>query len=97
MKKKIDEDKFRYPGPKPKSKETAIVMLADAVESMSRNLEVVNEEVLNELIDDVIRKRFFEGQLDDSNLTLKDLNKIKESFVNTLLGFYHQRIEYPEA
>jgi len=96
LKKKIDEDKFRYPGPKPKSKETAIVMLADAVESMSRNLEVVNEEVLSELIDEVIRKRFFEGQLDDSNLTLKDLTKIKESFVNTLLGFYHQRIEYPE-
>lgn len=97
LKKKIDEDKFRYPGPKPKSKETAIVMLADAVESMSRNLEEVNEEILNELVDEVIRKRFFEGQLDDSNLTLKDLTKIKESFVNALLGFYHQRIEYPEA
>ncbi len=96
-KKQIDEDKFKYPGPKPKSKETAIVMLADAVESMSRNLEIVNESILEELIDDVIRKRSFEGQLDDSNLTLRDLKKIKESFINTLLGFYHQRIEYPES
>lgn len=97
FKKKIDEDKFRYPGPKPKSKETAIVMLADAVESMSRNLETVNEEVLSNLVDEVIKRRFSEGQLDESNLTLKDLTKIKESFVDILLGFYHQRIEYPEV
>ncbi len=97
LKKKIDEDKFRYPGPKPKSKETAIVMLADAVESMSRNLETVNEEVLFNLVDEVIKRRFSEGQLDDSNLTLRDLTKIKESFVDILLGFYHQRIEYPEV
>jgi len=95
--KKIDEDKFRYPGPKPQSKETGIVMLADAVESMCRNLETVNENTLNQLIDEVIRKRFLEGQLDDSNLTLKDLNLIKQSFVETLLGFYHRRIEYPEV
>lgn len=95
--KKIDEDKFRYPGPKPQSKETGIVMLADAVESMSRNLEIVNEDILNQLIDDIIRKRFLEGQLDESNLTLRDLNLIKQSFVETLLGIYHQRIEYPES
>lgn len=95
--KKIDEDKFRYPGPKPKSKETGIVMLADAVESMSRNLEEINEETLNQLIDDIIQKRFFEGQLDNSNLALKDLNLIKQSFVETLLGIYHQRIKYPES
>jgi len=94
---KVDEDMFRYPGPKPKSKETAIVMLADAVESMSRNLEVVNETILDELIEDVIRKRFEEGQLNDSNLTLKDLTLIKQSFIQTLLGIYHQRIEYPES
>jgi putative nucleotidyltransferase with HDIG domain len=94
---KVDEDMFRYPGPKPKSKETAIVMLADAVESMSRNLEVVNESILDELIEDVIRKRFEEGQLNDSNLTLKDLTLIKQSFIQTLLGIYHQRIEYPES
>ncbi|MCX8056412.1 MAG: HDIG domain-containing protein [Ignavibacteria bacterium] len=97
LKKKIDEDKFRYPGPKPKSKETAIVMLADAVESMSRNLETISEESLSALVDEVIKRRFFEGQLDESSLTLRDLKKIKESFVDTLLGFYHQRIEYPEG
>lgn len=95
--KKIDEDKFRYPGPKPQSKETGIVMLADAVESISRNLEVTNENILSQLIDEIIRKRFFEGQLDETNLTLKDLTLIKQSFVETLLGIYHQRIEYPEA
>lgn len=95
--KKVDEDKFRYPGPKPKSKETGIVMLADAVESISRNLDVINENILEEMIDEIIRKRFFEGELDDSNLTLRDLTKIKKSFINTLLGIYHQRIEYPES
>lgn len=95
--KKVDEDKFRYPGPKPKSKETGIVMLADAVESISRNLEVINENILEDMIDEIIRKRFFDGELDDSNLTLRDLIKIKKSFINTLLGIYHQRIEYPES
>lgn len=93
--KKVDEDKFRYPGPKPNSKETAIVMLADSVESITRNLEIINEEILNEKIDEIIRNRFLSGQLDESTLTLHDLNQIKSSFVHTLIGFYHQRIKYP--
>ncbi len=94
---KVDEDRFRYPGPKPDSKETAIVMLADAVESMSKNLDEITEEKLNDLVKDIIQRRFFEGQLNESSLTLKDLDLIKQSFVDTLIGFYHQRIEYPQV
>ncbi len=95
--KKVDEDRFRYPGPKPNSKETGIVMIADVVESITRNLDSVNEEILSAKIDEIIRNIFLSGQLDETYLTLRDLNKIKESFVHTLLGFYHQRIEYPST
>jgi putative nucleotidyltransferase with HDIG domain len=93
--KKVNEDLFRYPGPKPQRKETGIVMLADAVESVSRTLEEPNREELEEIIDKIIRTRFTERQLDECDLTMKDLTKIKESFLNTLCGFYHQRIDYP--
>lgn len=96
LKEKIDEDMFRYPGPKPNSKETAIVMLADASESIARSLEIINEETLNEALDELFRKRLFENQLDESNLTMKELKIIKVNFINTLLGIYHQRIEYPQ-
>lgn len=93
--KKVNEDLFRYPGPKPQRKETGIVMLADAVESVSRTLEDPNREELEEIIDKIIRTRFTERQLDECDLTMKDLTTIKESFLNILSGIYHQRIDYP--
>jgi len=93
--KKVNEDLFRYPGPKPQKKETGIVMLADAVESVSRTLEDPNRDELEEIIDKIIRTRFTERQLDECDLTMKDLTNIKESFLNILSGIYHQRIDYP--
>ncbi len=93
--KKVDEDLFRYPGPKPQTKETGILMLADATESASRTLENPSREDLEKMIDKIIKTRFTEGQLDECDLTLKDLTHIRESFLNIMLGIYHQRISYP--
>ncbi|MCI0839633.1 MAG: HDIG domain-containing protein [Chloroflexi bacterium] len=91
-----DAEKFRYPGPKPQTKETAIVMLADSVEAVVRSSKDRSHERIDELVDGVIRERFNEGQLDESDLTMRDLKVIAESFKATLRGIYHERIEYPE-
>ena len=91
----VDPERFRYPGPKPQSKETAMVMLADSVEAVVRSSKDRSHERIDELVDGVIRERFTEGQLDESDLTLRDLKTIAESFKATLRGIYHERIEYP--
>jgi putative nucleotidyltransferase with HDIG domain len=87
---------FQYPGPKPQSKETGILMLADLIEASVRTLPDMSEEKLDAVIDNLIKRRFLEGQLDECDLTLKDLKKIKEAFLKILVGVHHQRIEYPE-
>ena len=87
---------YRYPGPKPQSKETGIVMLADAVEASTRAIEDPTPAKLETQIDEIIKSRFMEGELDDCDLTLKDLIKIKHSFLKTLVGIHHHRIKYPE-
>jgi membrane-associated HD superfamily phosphohydrolase len=93
---KIDKKDFQYPGPKPQSREAAILMLADVVEAQVRSLKekspVRIEQTVRKIIDDVFR----ESQLDECELTLKDLDNIHKAFVRILLGIYHQRIEYPE-
>ncbi len=91
------EEEFRYKGPVPSSKESAIVMLADAVEARVRLLEKVNPAKIMEIIEDTIDKRLKEGQLSNSNLTLSDLEKIKKAFLPILMGISHRRIEYPNA
>jgi putative nucleotidyltransferase with HDIG domain len=90
-----DPDRFRYPGPKPQSRETAMIMLADSVEAVVRASKDRSHEKIDELVDAVIRERVTEGQLDECDLTLRDLRTIAESFKNTLRGIYHPRIEYP--
>jgi len=90
-----DPDRFRYPGPKPQSKETAIAMLADSVEAVVRAAHDRSPEHIDELVDGVIRERIAEGQLDECDLTLRDIKLIAESFKATLRGVYHPRIEYP--
>lgn len=90
------KDDFRYPGPKPKSREAAIVMLADAVEASSRVLADPTPSRLRGHIDTIIKGIFSEGQLDDSELTFADLTKVGESFHRVLTGIFHRRIEYPE-
>ncbi len=91
----VDPEKFRYPGPRPQSKETAIVMLADSVEAVVRSSKDRSHEKIDSLVDAVIAERLAEGQLEESDLTLRDLKTIAESFKATLRGIYHPRIEYP--
>ncbi|MFA5156072.1 MAG: HDIG domain-containing metalloprotein [Candidatus Omnitrophota bacterium] len=92
----VSEEGFRYPGPKPKTKETAIVLLADSVEAASRALKEPNSANIKELVYKVINNKFIDGQLDECDLTLKDLEKISAVFVRILSGIYHSRITYPE-
>jgi len=93
---KVGEEKYRYPGPKPGTKEAAIVMLADAVEATSRTVEEPSYERLKNVVDKVINDKFIDGQLNDCNITLVNLHQIAESFAHTLTGVYHPRVEYPE-
>jgi len=94
--KPIDEQAFTYPGPNPFTKETAIVMLADSVEAASRSLKEYTPESIKELINKIINDKINEGLLKESPLTFKDLEKVKESFLDSLLTINHSRISYPE-
>ena len=94
--KEVSIDEFRYPGPKPRSKEAGIMMLADAVEAASRVLEDPKSARIRGLIKKVIMDKFEAGELDDCDLTLRDLHAIEESFLPILIGVYHLRIDYPE-
>ncbi|MFT3841781.1 MAG: HDIG domain-containing protein [Myxococcaceae bacterium] len=91
----IDESVYRYPGPKPQFREAALVMIADAVEAASRSMPEPTAPKLHALVQKLINGIFSEGQLDDCDLTLKDLHLITQSFVHTLQGIYHARPAYP--
>lgn len=91
----IDESIYRYPGPKPQFREAALVMIADAVEASSRSLQDQSTPKLQALVQKMINTIFSEGQLDECDLTLRDLNLIAHSFVRTLEGIYHARPAYP--
>ncbi|CAG7840086.1 phosphohydrolase [Clostridium novyi B str. ATCC 27606] len=91
----VKEEDFRYQGPIPESKEVAILMLADSVEAAVRSISEPTKGKIEEMVNNIIKARFNEGQLDNCDLTLKDLEKIRKSFLKTLSGIYHQRIEYP--
>ncbi|MCQ9205378.1 MAG: HDIG domain-containing protein [Omnitrophica bacterium] len=90
------EEEYSYPGPRPQNKEIAVVSLADTVEALSRTLEEPTPARIEEMVRDVVRKRFMEGELDESNLTLKDLEKITQSFIRVLNAVFHARINYPK-
>lgn len=92
----IEEKDFRYAGPRPQTKEAGIVMLADAVEASSRILDEPTPKRLENHVQQVIENIFLDGQLDECELTLKDLHAIQKSFIAILIGIFHQRIEYPE-
>lgn len=92
---KLEEQGFRYPGPRPQTKETAIVHLADSVEAASRTLKHPTPVHLEELVRRIINNKFIDGQLDECELTLKDLNIIAATFTKVLTGVYHTRVEYP--
>jgi putative nucleotidyltransferase with HDIG domain len=89
------EEEYRYPGPKPQSKEIAIVSLADPVEALSRLLEEPSPSRIEEMVREIVRKKFMTGELDESSLTLKELEKITQSFIRMLNALFHTRINYP--
>ena len=90
----VNEEQFRYPGPKPNMKETAILMLADAIESAVRAAKNPSNEEIDAIINKIIKDRLNDGQLSDSPLTLKDLKIIAETFSRMLRGMHHKRIKY---
>jgi putative nucleotidyltransferase with HDIG domain len=94
---KINKKDFQYPGPKPQSKETAIVMIADSVEAASRSLDQITIEALNELIQKIINIKLNENQLDESGITLGDLKIIKDAFIEILISSLHHRPKYPNS
>jgi len=92
----VNENDYKYSGPKPQSKEAAIVMLADSIEAATRALKDPTHSRLKGVVEDLVDERFKEGELDESPLTLRDLERIKEAFVKILAGIFHTRIEYPD-
>ncbi|MFZ5807575.1 MAG: HD family phosphohydrolase [Verrucomicrobiota bacterium] len=93
----VEEASFRYSGPIPQFKESAIVSLADSIESSSRNLTHPTPQAIETLVNDIIKQRLDEGQLDDSQLTLQEIRRIAERFIFTLKTMLHARIQYPSA
>jgi cyclic-di-AMP phosphodiesterase PgpH len=93
----INEQDYRYPGPKPQTKETGIMMLADAVEAAVRTIDEPNPQRLSDAIDELVKRRLDEGELDECPLTLHDLTKIKSAFHTVTVGIYHTRVRYPDA
>jgi putative nucleotidyltransferase with HDIG domain len=92
----IKEQDFRYPGPKPQTREAGLVLLADAVEAASRTLSDPTPARIQGLVQKIINNIFIDGQLDECELTLKNLHEIAKSFNRVLNGIYHHRIDYPE-
>lgn len=92
----VDENEFRYPGPKPQTREAGLVMLADAVEAASRTLQEPTGARIQGMVQKIINNIFIDGQLDECELTLKNLHQIAKSFIAVLTGIYHHRIDYPE-
>ncbi len=93
----VGEEGFRYPGPKPQSREAAIMMLADGVEATARAERPTNAEQIRAIIDQIVELRVQEGQLDESDVTLRDLEEIKRAFFEVLQGLYHPRVRYPST
>lgn len=92
----VDEKDYRYPGPKPQTKEAGLVLLADAVEAASKTIPDPSPSRIQGMVHRIINNIFVDGQLNECELTLKDLNEIAKSFNKILTGIFHQRIEYPE-
>jgi hypothetical protein len=88
-------DDFRYDGERPVSKESAILMLADSVEAAVRSLDSPSALSVREMIDKIIKARLDDGQLNNSDLTMSEIQKIADSFMTALVGLYHERVEYP--
>jgi hypothetical protein len=93
---KEELEAFDYPGPKPFSKETAVVMMADSIEAASRSLKNITVEKINDLVEGIINNQQTDNQFNDANITFKDISEVKQIFKKKLLNIYHPRIEYPK-
>ncbi len=91
----VREESFRYPGPRPDTRECAIISLADSIESASRSLEKITPQKIDQLVDDIIEKRLLDGQLKDCDLTMRELEELGETFKHTLRSMMHSRVAYP--
>jgi cyclic-di-AMP phosphodiesterase PgpH len=91
----VDEQQYRYPGPKPKSREVAILMLADAAESACRTIDEPTAARIETLVHELFLKRLLDGQFDECDITMRDLELVERSMIRTLIGIYHPRIAYP--
>ena len=92
---KVTRDTFRYPGPRPRSKETAIVMLADSVEAALRSMDDPSSPRLRSMVHEVVMKKLTDGQLDDCLLTLRELHRLEEAFFQVAVGIFHKRPTLP--
>jgi hypothetical protein len=92
----LNEGNFRYPGPRPQTKEAAVVMLADACESASRSLVDPTPSRIEGLVHEISSKKLYDGQFDECSLTLKELRKIEDSLIKTINAMFHARVKYPE-
>jgi putative nucleotidyltransferase with HDIG domain len=92
----VPKEDYSYPGPRPQSRETAIVMLADSCEARVRSMRPGSSEEIDRIIRDTIKAKMAEGQLDESDLTLRDLEEIRAAFLNVLQGVFHPRVKYPD-
>jgi putative nucleotidyltransferase with HDIG domain len=92
----VDPRRFRHAGPKPQTREAALIMLADGVEASVRSLSSRDEPAIRAMVTRIIEERLHDGQFDECDLTLRDVEHIREAFVTQLLGMYHQRIAYPQ-
>ncbi len=93
----VDESKFRYRGPRPSTREEAIVMLADSVEAAVRSLEQKDETSIRDMVQKILQGKLADGQMGESGLTLRDLETIEAAFVHVFCGYFHSRIKYPET
>ncbi|HEY3999206.1 MAG TPA: HDIG domain-containing protein [Candidatus Xenobia bacterium] len=92
----VPESNFRYHGRKPHTKETAIVMVADSIEAKARLMRHIDRDAVQAMVNETLKTIMSDGQLDDSDLSLRDIRQISEAFTNTLMGIYHNRVEYPK-
>ena len=92
----VDDRMYRHIGPKPQTREAAILMLADSVEASVRSLTSRDEPAIRAMVDRIIEERIADGQFEECDLTLRDIDRIRQAFVSQLLGMYHQRIAYPQ-
>ncbi|MBL9141825.1 MAG: phosphohydrolase, partial [Phycisphaerae bacterium] len=91
----VEENDFRYPGPKPQTKEAAVLMLSDAVESASRSLSEPTPARIEQVVRDLSHRRLVDGQFDESTLTFRELRTVEDSIIKSLNAIYHGRISYP--